>query len=412
MATLISMRRWTFHFVLVAAVLACGNTSQQSSASSGSGGATQAGAGASSGVGSGSGGSVGAAGGAGSAGGPGTGGSGGPSGGAGSQDAAAGGLDGAGIDGSNADASCVRDVIDLLSPPTDVFVMIDTSGSMQCPAADDMCELAPPTPMRPTRWDAVMNAINGFVNAPASAGIAVGIGLFPISPTICTAMDYAQPVVAIAALPGNAQRVSNALAMVAPAGNTPTVPALTGAINYAKTYMTATPTRSAAVVLVTDGLPNGCSSTIAAASMVAMNAFVATPSITTYVVGLGNTASLDQIALAGSGNTRHYFPATGDVGAKLLAALREATNASSCDYALPMRPFDPNLVTLQITLGPNGTPQNVRKVQNSAACGAAGGWYYDDPVLPAKATLCPQSCDPVKTTEGSRIRFIIGCSGP
>jgi hypothetical protein len=304
-------------------------------------------------------------------------------------------------------------VIDLLWPPTDVFVMLDTSGSMLCPAADDACENAMLPYMHPTRWDAVVSAINGFVNEPQNAGLAVGIGSFPIALVgmagTCDATRYAQPVVPIAPLPGNAQPISNALAMVTPASNTPTVPALNGAIEYARSYAKATPSRSVAVVLVTDGLPNGCASTVAAASMVAMSAFAGSPSIKTYVVGLGNTASLDQIALAGSGNLQHYFPATGDVAAKLTGALRHVSNVAPCEFALPMRAFDPNLAIVQITVGPNGMPQNVTRIAGATACGPTGGWYYDDNVLPKTVTLCPQVCEPIRANPDSRIRLILGC---
>jgi hypothetical protein len=38
-------------------------------------------------------------------------------------------------------------------------------------------------------------------------------------------------------------------------------------------------------------------------------------------------------------------------------------------------------------------------------------WYYDvnPPGTPTKITLCPQSCDPLKTSGGS-LKVIIGCA--
>ena len=47
-----------------------------------------------------------------------------------------------------------------------------------------------------------------------------------------------------------------------PGGNTPTLPALTGAIQYAQSVENANPLDKVAVVLVTDGEPNDCNSTV------------------------------------------------------------------------------------------------------------------------------------------------------
>jgi hypothetical protein len=170
-----------------------------------------------------------------------------------------------------------------------------------------------------------------------------------------------------------------------------------------------TPGRTAAVLLVTDGVPNGCQSTINAAAMVAQQAFAGTPPIKTYVVGLGNTAALDQIALAGSGNMTHYFPATGDVTGQLSAVLKEITGTITCKYTIPTtRTIDPNLVNVQITVG-NGTTINIGRVMDATACGASGGWYYDNPTTPTQIILCDQSCDPLKMTAGSTVQVLYGC---
>jgi hypothetical protein len=260
----------------------------------------------------------------------------------------------------------------------------------------------------PTRWDAFTMAVSGFVNAPTSNGVGVGIGFFP-GPDNCNAAAYAMPTVPIAMLPGNAMAITDAIALNRPNGGTPTLPALTGALDYARTYTMNTPGRTAAVLLVTDGVPNGCQSTINAAAMVAQQAFAGMPSIKTYVVGLGNTAALDQIALAGSGNMTHYFPATGDVTGQLSAVLKEITGAITCKYTIPTtRTIDPNLVNVQITVG-NGMTINVGRVMDATGCGAMGGWYYDNPTTPTQIILCDQSCDPLKMTPGSAVQVLYGC---
>jgi len=197
--------------------------------------------------------------------------------------------------------------------------------------------------------------------------------------------------------------------MNGPGGGTPTVPALSGAIEVAKAYTMNTPGRTAAVLLVTDGIPNGCNSTIAGAAMVAQQAFGGMPQIKTYVVGLGDTAALDQIALAGSGNMVHYFPATGDVTTQLTAALKAITNMVTCNYAVPTTSsIDPNLVNVQIQVA-GGMTIIVGRVQDMASCTATGGWYYDNPAKPTQISLCPGSCDPLKMAGGSTVQILYGC---
>ena len=305
------------------------------------------------------------------------------------------------------DAACAQQAADSSAIPTDIFIMLDRSGSMNCPASDDTCDNPPRTLTHPTRWEAVTTAINGFVNAGANAGIGVGIGFFSL-PDLCGGA-YATPAVAIAPLPGSAGPISNAIAGMMPGGNTPTVPALEGAITYAKAYTQGTAGRSAAVVFVTDGLPNGCNSTIPAAAMLATAAYGGMPQIKTYVVGLGAVASLDQIALAGSGGAVHYFPATGDVATSLGAALKTISGAISCDYTIPMNGMiNPLSVNVQVSVG-GGPQQTIGYAGTMAQCAASGGWFYDNAQAPTKITLCSQTCDPLKATMNSKVQLIYGC---
>lgn len=203
----------------------------------------------------------------------------------------------------------------------DMFIMMDKSVSMGCSVTNETCDNATVgTQLPPTRWTAIKDAIDAFVASPSSVGAGVGIGFFE-GPDFCGVASYAKPAVAISPLPGVASDISSALTTNSPGGTTPTEPALAGAIEYAKAFSTSTPGHTAVVVFVTDGMPNGCNSTVAGAAAIAQAGYTGTPSIKTYVIGLGATAALDQIALAGSGGTDHYFSANGDVTARLLAAL-------------------------------------------------------------------------------------------
>jgi len=218
-------------------------------------------------------------------------------------------------------ANCGSNVQGTKQIPIDVFIMQDKSGSMECPASDDGCpDNSPggnvPMPLvHPTRWEATTMALNSFVASPQSAGIGIGLGFFAAGGGgngQCNIMNYATPVVPIAPLPGNATAFTMAVAAMMPNGGTPTTPALTGAIQYAQAYtMQQAGARTAAVLFVTDGLPSdGCNprSSVMNATTAAANGFAATPSIKTFVVGLGSTATLDAIALAGVGGVKANCP--------------------------------------------------------------------------------------------------------
>jgi hypothetical protein len=327
---------------------------------------------------------------------------------------------GAGSGGSTIapDAACARE--GTVNIPTDVLILQDKSGSMTCLATDEFCQSGVGTP---SRWDATSMAINDFCTSPLATmnGVAVGLVFFGVqsastaacSTCSCNAADYAVPAVPIAALPGNASMIASAIAATPPSGDTPTVPALQGAINYAKAYGMQGK-RSAAVLLVTDGLPTGCGSynTPAGAAQVAADGYNGTPQISTYVVGMGNVAALDAIALAGSGGMQHFIPTMGDVAGAITRALQQITGQVSCAYTIPQVAVDPRKVYVQITVGSGGMPEDVSYVDSAAQCTAQGGWYYDNPTTPTKIILCPQTCDAVRSDPvHGGVDVLYGCPG-
>src|SRR5258708_5966896 len=251
--------------------------------------------------------------------------------------------------GSLGGDACAAQASDSNSIPSDIFIMLDKSGSMNCPAADSNCEAPPMMLMHPTRWEAFTQAVQSFVTAPNST-LGIGIGYFSLNNNACSAAAYAMPTVAIAPLPGNANAITTAIGRLMPGGNTPTVPALTGAIDYARQYTMNTPGRTASVVFITDGIPNGCNSSVQGATTVAQMGFTGMPSIKTYVIGLGNTMALDAIALARTGGATHHFPAQADVATLLAPALTQISGAVTCDYTIPMG-VDPKSVNISVALG-------------------------------------------------------------
>jgi hypothetical protein len=290
---------------------------------------------------------------------------------------------------------------------------------MYCPTTDVACDKSSSNTPKPTRWSAVTEAVSKFVQDPKSAEIGVGLGIFPQFAPVndqCQVSNYSTPIVPIAAAKGSSAAIVTKIGAEMPGGNTPTHKALEGAYEYIKSYTAQTPGHSAAVLLVSDGMPFSCgeSHTTALTTPVVQAAFAGTPSIKTYVVGIGNTAALDELALAGSGNQTHYFDGNGDVSAKLQEALKSVTTTITCDYDIPTggKAIDFGLVNIEAQVGSSGTPMALGNVASAAQCDARGGWYYDvnPPATPTKITLCPQSCDPLKTTDDSSVKVLYGCA--
>jgi hypothetical protein len=99
-------------------------------------------------------------------------------------------------------------------------------------------------------------------------------------------------------------------------------------------------------------------------------------------------------------------------------AVAQAVIASaklSCELTIPaptMGTLDPAKVNVAIQS--NGNQVYLPGVADAAACGAAGGWYYDDPVTPTKVTLCPVSCDTAQASVGpgkpGHLDVLFGCA--
>ena len=201
-----------------------------------------------------------------------------------------------------------------------------------------------------------------------------------------------------------------------PNGNTPTVPALSGAIQYAQGYAQSHPGRTVAVVFATDGEPTQCTAndnTIQGAVRVATAAAAGNPSIKTFVLGVGpSLQNLNQIAAAGGTTAAHLVESGGS--AELLNALNEIRkSALTCDYQIPKVPgkaLDLDYVQINVRVGSTGTEQKIIRVDSAMACGAMGGWYFDPP-RPGSTMirLCPTTCDPLLKTMGSSLTVLIGC---
>ena len=164
--------------------------------------------------------------------------------------------------------------------PVSLVFMFDKSGSMSENA----------------KWPSCQQGLSAFFGDPSSVGLSASIQFFPQNSNQCSSSIYQTPTVAMHTLP-DAADFNNAMKANSPGGETPTLPAMTGAIAYAQQIQKQQSIGKVAVVLVTDGQPNVCGSTMQAVSVEAKTGFSA--GIPTFVIGVGNTGNLNAIAAAG-----------------------------------------------------------------------------------------------------------------
>lgn len=270
----------------------------------------------------------------------------------------------------------------------DVYMMIDDSGSM--------------IPW----WLPTVDALNLFFQDPASAGIGVGMQFFG---SACEPEHYAQPLVPIGALPDNAAALQQAFPAI-PLNETATLPALQGAIQHARDWSMQHPDATVIVVLVTDGLPEECNSTLENVTEAAREGFEGSPSIATWVVGIGDLGALDAFAAAGgTGKALITDPTASQQLAEALNKVRDA--ALPCEFGLPDVagvPVQPDRVNLRHT-ATDGAGTTIGAVLDRESCDATqGGWYFDRADAPSKIIACPQSCERLNALSGE-INVLLGC---
>lgn len=333
---------------------------------------------------------------------------------------------GEGGDGTfDPDAACATSSADGEPIPVDLYFMVDITGSMDCPVPDvagqAACEVQPKPPFsKTTRWTAESAALSAFVSDPTNAGLGMGINFFPSTNqnTICDAATYVKPAAEIAALPGAATALNMVIGAQMPGGNTPTEPSLNGALQHAAAWAKANPTHRVAVVYSTDGYPEGCdaTNTIAAAAADAAAAFKATPSIPTYVLGVGpNLADLNSIAMSGGTTKAFLIDTSQNAATQLSAALASirTTAVVGCTYTIPPPPagqtLDPAKVNVTYT-NPKGVVTNVLQDPSGTTCTdpMATGWEYS--ADKTQINLCGSLCTTIKADPGGSLKVLFGCA--
>lgn len=349
-------------------------------------------------------------------------------------------------DATDPSGACASETRTAERLPLDIYVLLDQSGSM-----------------KDSKWASAKAAIKAFVTNKASEGVGVGIQYFPLPDpgtgyetclakctdctcaktcgcsggcsivtsggvtkvgcsaggTSCRAADYASPDVAIATVPGVNSAIIASMDAHSPSGGTPTRPALEGALKYAREHNAKNPTHKVVVVLATDGVPSESEcvpNTIPDVKALASSSLSATPSIPTFVIGVGGSLTqLNDIAAAGGTSKAYLVDAAGDAVAKFVEAMSDIRAASlGCEYLIPPSkdgsPLDYAKVNVTFT-GKDGKTTTLPQVSGASACDAtAGGWYYDDPVKPTRIRVCPASCASFNSAAlGAQVSIVLGC---
>jgi hypothetical protein len=95
-----------------------------------------------------------------------------------------------------------------------------------------------------------------------------------------------------------------------------------------------------------------------------------------------------------------------------LATAARANTMLPCQYEIPPPPagmtLDLNAVNLRYTPS-GGAPVFIPHVASMADCGPGGGWYYDNPTMPAFVLVCPATCTTFMADPGGEVEVAFGC---
>ena len=276
--------------------------------------------------------------------------------------------------------------------PVNLVFMFDQSGSMG----------------QSSKWTSCVTGLTGFFADPSSKGLNASLQYFPQG-TQCSVATFQNPSVAMRALPDNAS-FSSSMSTHMPGGGTPTLPAEQGAIAYAQQIAAQHPGEKVAIVLVTDGDPNDCSST---PQNVAMAAAGVAMKIPTYVIGVGpSLQNLDTIAMGG-GTMKATIVQTNNPQ-QIVTDFQNALNAIrgltlSCEYGIPV-PTNGGAIDftkVNVVFTPTNAPQET--LVYSQDCSNPKGWRYDNPTNPTKILLCPSACTNVQKDKSGKVDVVFGC---
>jgi hypothetical protein len=263
-----------------------------------------------------------------------------------------------------------------------VMLVLDRSGSMKDAIANQSST---------SKWDDLKNAVSSLVQGYDSQ-MRLGASIFSSN------QDCAPGNIDVALAPAAGQSVLTKLAAQGPDGNTPTATTLDTVI---KQGLLDDATRGNYVVLATDGLPN-CTDTDVKSRIDKL--YAATPSVKTYVIGIGAATNTDPALLnawADAGHTAragatHYYQTNSPQDLK--AAFDAIVGGIvSCDFKMMQSAPDPSLITVT----ENGT---------AVSPSPTNGYSFDPSTN--TVSLHGAACDLLRTTPSTKVSVVYGCPGP
>jgi hypothetical protein len=273
-----------------------------------------------------------------------------------------------------------------------------------------------------TKWLPVVAATEGFFAEGEAAALTASLTFFPTADedTRCNAAAYATPDVPETALPsplfGGAIRALNyTLGSNNWRSSTPTLPAYNGLV----TSLASAPTDSLqAIVLVTDGVPQGCNG---ADDVQLVADAVRSSGIKTFVVGVANPPSdnagdnldnLNVIAQAG-GTDQAFIVATGDPAQTeadfkaVIDGIRGVTLA--CNIEIPLPPAGSVFVPEKVNVVYGSATSAERTLDYDPSCATEDAWHYDDAMTPSTIVLCNASCGLAQREASAHLSIEFGC---
>jgi hypothetical protein len=322
----------------------------------------------------------------------------------------------------NPDMACATGTASAKLANVRMLVMFDRSTSMN-DEADEQTNAS--------RWNLASAALTSFFADPAAGGLQVALRFFPHDLPMagcndqgCNVAACAEPIVPLGTLatepmdPHELALIAASVAAVPPgredSQGTPISVALGGALSWAAAQRVAAPEENAVVVLVTDGVPNGCGNDIANIATLASDALAAS-GVRTYAIGLTGSreSDMDAIAAAG-GTTKGIFISDGATAKQDLLDALAAIRGSvlDCDFDMPKatdgKQVDPTKINVNYTPA-GGTRMTLGRVPNASGCGTAPGWYYDNDLTPSRILLCPASCNTASVEVDATLEVQLGC---
>ncbi len=328
-----------------------------------------------------------------------------------------GGSTGAPQDGDGGSCAVVSTGVSLV--PVHLAFAFDVSGSM---GKGDTAYHD-----KTLKWDPVVKATRTFFQAQSSAGLTASLTFFPEDgdeDERCSEDAYTSPDVSVTTLPS--ATFGAAIEDIEPKsaadwrGGTPTVAVMRGTRKQLEDLKDSRPGQRA-IVLVTDGYPQGCNDDLDDVERVVEEARAALgEGATTYVIGVANppvsgapdtVSDLERIAVAG-GTKKAFLIDTGDPESTAAAfdaavtAIRSAT--LSCNIDIPDRmdgvAFDKRKVQVHFE-----SSAVSKDFGYDATCRQPDSWHYDDPANPTVIVLCAQTCREVQSATSADLEVRFAC---